>query len=326
VKRTILSALSALAILSVAHGQAAAQGKRVAITSFGEHPALQLVIDGFKASMKERGYVEGRDVTITFTHVNWERNLIPQMLTKVASERPDVVVTITTPVTQTAVRALQDPAIPVVFAAVQDPVVAGVVPAWDKAGPNMTGASNLVDMDGSLKFIRELMPNAKRIGVPYNPGDDADNALREKLVAAAPKYNFELVLVGIDNANDIPQRLQTFAGKVDAVYVFPSNLFQPATAQIAAITTRLGIPAFNGLPAPVQKHEMLASYSVDWPRIGASAAGIVERLFKGEKVSAIKPTVPTPAEHSVVVSQQQLDRWKIKLPEPYASCAACIVK
>ena len=128
--------LTAMAMLLAATAAASAQQpKRVAITSFGEHPALQGVVDGFKASMKERGYTEGKDVIITFTHVNWDRNLIPQMLTKVASDKPDVVVTITTPVTQSAVRALTDPATPVVFAAVQDPVVAGVIPSWDKAEP-----------------------------------------------------------------------------------------------------------------------------------------------------------------------------------------------
>ena len=129
-----------------------------------------------------------------------------------------------------------------------------------------------------------MLPNAKRVGVPFNPGDDADNALRERLVKAAPKYGLELVLASVDNTNDIPQRIQTFAGKVDAIYVFPSNLFQPATAQIGAIAGRLGIPAFNGLPSPVLKNEMLASYSIDYPAIGASAAGLVEQLFKGEKV------------------------------------------
>lgn len=322
-KRVILAA--AVALIATA-GFAHAQTKRIAIASFGEHPALQGVVDGFKAKMKELGYAEGKDTSITFTHVNWERNLIPQMLTKIAADKPDVVVTITTPVTQSAVRVFTDPATPVVFAAIQDPVVAGVIPAWDKTGPNMTGASNLADMDGTLKFIKQMLPNAKRVGVPFNPGDDADNALREKLVAAAPKNGMELVLTSVDNTNDIPQRIQTFAGKVDAIYVFPSNLFQPATAQIGAIAGRLGIPAFNGLPAPVLKHEMLASYSVDFPAIGATAATMVDRLFKGEKVTAIKPTVPTPADHSVVISQQQLDKLKVKIPDAYANCPKCVVK
>ena len=321
--------LTALALVLAATPFAnAQQPKRIAITSFGEHPALQGVIDGFKASMKQRGYTEGKDVVITFTHVNWDRNLIPQMLTKTASDKPDVVVTITTPVTQSAMRTLTDPATPVVFAAVQDPVTAGVIPSWDKASANMTGAANLVDMDGTLKFIKEVLPNAKRVGVPFNPGDDADNALRDRLVKAAPKYGLELVLASVDNTNDIPQRIQTFAGKVDAIYVFPSNLFQPATAQIGAIAGRLGIPAFNGLPSPVLKNEMLASYSIDYPAIGASAAGLVEKLFKGEKVADIKPTVPTPEEHEIVFSQQQLDKLNLKLPAAYtsANCPKCVVK
>ena len=102
--RKVLSlAIGSLAVWLA--GPALAESKKVAIASFGEHPALQLVIDGFKASMKERGYGDDK-LTITFTHVNWERNLIPQMLTKIVADKPDVVVTITTPVSQTAVRAL----------------------------------------------------------------------------------------------------------------------------------------------------------------------------------------------------------------------------
>ena len=88
-KRTLTALCLLIAATAAANAQ---QPKRVAITSFGEHPALQGVVDGFKQSMKDRGYTEGKDVVITFTHVNWDRNLIPQMLTKVASDKPDVVV------------------------------------------------------------------------------------------------------------------------------------------------------------------------------------------------------------------------------------------
>ena len=73
---------------------------------------------------------------------------------------------------------------------------------------------------------------------------------------------------------------------------------------------------------------MLASYSIDYPAIGASAAGLVEKLFKGQKVSEITPTVPTPEEHEIVFSQQQLDKLNLKLPDAYTSakCPKCVVK
>lgn len=318
-------ALTLLGLAGLAIGPALAETKTVAITSFGEHPALQEVVDGLKASMTERGFKDGQDVSYTFTHVNWERNLIPQMLTKVASGKPAVVVTITTPVAQASVRAISDPAIPIVFAAIQDPVTAGLIPAWGKPTERMTGASNLADMDGTLKFIRQLMPGLKRLGVPYNPGDDADNGLRERLVAAAPKHGIELVLVGVDNINDLPQRIGSFAGRADAIFVIPSNLFQPATSQIAAMARRMNIPAFNGLSAPVLKHEMLGTYAVDFYRIGVTAAGIVGQVLKGTKVADIAPTVPGPADHRMVISGKELERFKMTLPADLKDCK-CVVE
>ncbi len=316
----------AVLALSVFLASAAAAAPRVvAITSFGEHPALQEVIDGMKASMGKRGFKEGQDVAYTFTHVNWERNLIPQMLGKVAADRPAVIVTITTPVTQTAVRAIGESGIPIVFSAVQDPVVAGVIPSWTSPSKIMTGASNLVDMDGTLGFIKTLLPGAKRLGLPFNPGDDADNALRARLVQFAPKHGLELVPVAVDNTNDLPQRMQAFAGKVDAIYVIPSNLFQPVTSQIAALTARMKIPTFNGLPAPIVKGEMLGSYSVDWKRIGENTAAIVERVLGGAKVSDIAPSVPTPNDHAIVISRSQLEKLGVPLPASLANCN-CLVK
>lgn len=312
--------------LSVLIASAAAAAPRVvSIASFGEHPALQEVIDGMKASMTTRGFKEGQDVVYTFSHVNWERNLIPQMLGKVAADRPAVIVTITTPVTQTAVRAIGESGIPIVFSAVQDPVVAGVIPNWTTPSRIMTGASNLVDMDGTLGFIKTLLPGAKRLGLPFNPGDDADNALRARLVEFAPKHGLELVPVAVDNTNDLPQRMQAFAGKVDAIYVIPSNLFQPVTSQIAALTARMKIPTFNGLPAPILKGEMLGSYSVDWKKIGENTAAIVERVLGGAKVSDIAPSVPTPKDHTIVISRSQLEKLGVPLPASLTNCN-CLVK
>jgi len=320
----MLIRFAVLALSLMAASSVAAAPRTVAIASFGEHPALQEVVDGLKESMAAHGFKEGQDVAYTFTHVNWERNLIPQMLRKVAADKPAVIVTITTPVTQAAVRAIGGSGIPIVFTAIQDPVAAGVIPNWTSPSEIMTGVSNIVDMGRQIDFIKTLLPGAKRLGLPFNPGDDADNGLRARALEVAPKHGIELVSVAIDNTNDLPQRMQAFDGKVDAIYVIPSNLFQPVTSQIAALTARMKIPTFNGLPAPVLKAEMLASYSVSFRKTGESTAAIVERILNGAKVSEIPPSVPTAQDYKTVISRSQLEKLGIALPASLADCN-CLV-
>lgn len=321
-KRLVYSAL--LMLLAGTH-PVYAQPKEISIASLGEHPQLAEIVEGLKTSMGDRGFQDGTDVVYKFSHVNWDRNLVPQMLAKITSEKPAAIVVITTPVGQAAVRAVTDPSIPIVFAGIQDPVAAGVIPAWGQPTERITGASNLSNMDSTLQFIKTVLPDLKRLGVPHNPGDDADGALLERLVEAAPKYGIELVQVGVDNMNDLPQRIGTFDRRVDAVYVLPSNLLQPATSQIAGMLRRMNLPGFSGTSASVLKHELLGSYAADFYQVGIMAAGVLEQVLNGTPVSAIPPVVPGPEDHRAVLSAREMQRYNVPLPAALGDCD-CMVE
>jgi putative ABC transport system substrate-binding protein len=302
-----------------------ADAKKVAIASFGDHWALQQIIDGMKARMADLGFRDGTDVVYSYAHVNWERNLIQQMLTKAVAGKPDVLFTLTTPVAQTAARAVRDSGVPIVFSAIQDPVIAGLTPSWDKASAGMTGATNPADAEGTLRFIKLILPTLKRLGFPYNPGDDADTAVRQRFAAVAPSFDVKLEFVGIDNINNVGERIQSLSGKVDAIYVLPSSLLQSATPAIAASADRIAVPAFNGLPEPILKHEMLATYSVDWFRVGGNAATIIAQILRGRAAADIPPVNPTAADHTVLISQSQVRKLGLVLPLTLKDCGKCLV-
>jgi putative ABC transport system substrate-binding protein len=101
--------------------------------------------------------------------VNFDRTLIPQLLTNAASKKPAMIVAVTTPVAQSSIRVVTDKSVPIVFMSVVDPVVAQIVPSWQAGSATHTGATLYPDFAASLRFLKTLMPNAKRIGVPYNP-------------------------------------------------------------------------------------------------------------------------------------------------------------
>ena len=307
-----------LCIALVAASAAWAQPKLIAIANFGEHPALRAAVNGFKAEVQRQGLVEGKDVVFDDQHVNFDRTLIPQLLTNAQAKKPAMIVAVTTPVAQSSIRVVTDKSIPIVFMSVVDPVVAQIVPSWQAGSATHTGATLYPDFDASLAFVKQLMPNAKRIGVPYNPGEDNDKTNMTEMRAIAPKHGLEVVEVGIDSPNDIAQRLQSLQGKVDAIFVIQSNVLQTSLPVIAATAQRIGVPAINTLDTPVRNQTFLAAHALSYERMGANAGRIAVRILKGEKPSAIAPHRPGREDYSTVISRKQAAQWKIDVPPALA--------
>jgi putative ABC transport system substrate-binding protein len=306
----------------VAAAAASAQPKLIAIANFGEHPALRAAVNGFKAEVVRQGFVEGRDVAFDDQHINFDRTLIPQLLTGAQAKKPAMIVAVTTPIAQSSIRVVTDKSIPIVFMSVVDPVVAQIVPSWQAGSATHTGATLYPDFTASLGFLKTLLPNAKRIGVPYNPGEDNDKTNMSEMRSIAPKLGLEVVEVGIDSPNDIAQRLTSLQGKVDAVFVIQSNILQTSLPVIAATTQRMGVPAINTLDTPVRNGSFLAAHALSYERMGANAGRIAARILKGEKPASIPPHRPGPEDFSTLISRKQAAQWKVEVP---ASLAGSVI-
>ena len=305
-------------LLAIANA-ALAQPRLIAIANFGEHPALRAAVNGFKAEVVRQGFIEGKDVAFDDQHINFDRTLIPQLLTGAQAKKPAMIVAVTTPIAQSSIRVVTDKSIPIVFMSVVDPVVAQVVPSWQGGSATHTGATLYPDFNASLAFVKQLMPKVKRIGVPYNPAEDNDKTNIAEMRTAAAKAGLEVVEVGIDSTNDIAQRLQTLKDKVDVLFIIQSNLLQTSLPVIAATAHRLGLPAINTLDTPVRNGSFLAAHALSYERMGAAAGKIAVRILNGEKPSAIAPWRPTPADYTMVVSRKQAAQWNVEIPQALQS-------
>lgn len=303
-------------------GAAVAEPRTIAIANFGEHPALRAGIDGFKAELAREGFVQGKDVVFDDQHINFDRTLIPQLLTNAQSKRPALIVAVTTPIAQSSIRVVTDKSIPIVFMSVVDPVVAQIVPSWQAGSATHTGATLFPDSVASLAFLKQLLPNAKRIGVPFNPAEDNDKTNLTELHAAATKAGLEIVEVGIDSTNDIAQRLQSLKGRVDVLFIIQSNLLQTSLPVIAATAQRIGVPAINTLDTPVRNGSFLAAYAVSYERMGAAAGRAAARILRGEKPSTIAPWRPGPSDYTPLISRKQAAQWNVTVP---ASLAGAVI-
>jgi putative ABC transport system substrate-binding protein len=316
-----LTALLGAALLLVS--PALAQPKKVAIANMGPHGSLEQVIAGFKQALADKGFADGSGVVYDYSHCNFDPNLIPQVLTKLESGKPDVIVTITTPMTQAAVKIVRDQSIPIVFAPVTDPIAGGLVPDWEHGSARFVGASNLQSMEAVLGFAKKLLGEVKSFGMLYNPGDANDIANKNLAEAAAKTAGITFKAVGVDSVNDIGQRATTLQG-VDFIYAIPSSMLMPALPAIASAADRMKIPVISASPQGAQDHVVLAAMSVSWTQVGYQAGLRAAAILNGAKPSQLANYKPAPADHSAVISGKRLKQSGKELPASLADCK-CVV-
>jgi len=294
--------------------------KKAAIAMFGPHASLQHVADGFKAALGKSGL----NVVYDEGHVNFDRSLVPQFLNRLAAGRPDVMLTVTTPMSQSAKQVLARRTFPIVFAPVSDPVQAGLLPSWERGAPLLAGVSNIPDFDATLDFMKTLIPGMKRLAILYNTGDDSDIAFLNRLEASAPGHGVQVVRIGVDNANDIAQRVASARGRADALFVPSSSMLQPASPAIASAAARIALPVFGSNTPTVDDGHMLAVLAVDFWRVGEKAGELAGRLLKGEDPQHIPVQTLTAADHLMRISQRRMDALGLSLPPALQGCD-CVV-
>jgi putative ABC transport system substrate-binding protein len=323
--KTLTAKLIALSIAMAVTSPVAAQQKKVAIAGWGPHPTLNESIAGFKKGLADEGFVEGKNLTFDETNVNFDASLIPQMLTRLSGGNPDLMATIATPVSVASRNQLRSRGFPIVFLPIADPVHAGLVPSWEKGDNLMTGSSVALDYPALLKFFKTLLPNMKKMGLLYDTGDDSSKAAVDGMEGAAKGSGIELVRIGVDNPNELPQRVQSAVGRVDALFTVASGRIQQGMAAISATADRAKLPVITSIPQAVAQDYALAAFAVSFGQSGEAAGRIAGKILKGADPASIPAYRATAAEHRPMINVKKLEALGLKVPPALTDCK-CMVQ
>lgn len=283
----------------------------VAIANYGSHSSLEETIKGIKEQLNSRGYVEDKNIRYQVSNVNFDTALIPQMITSLASQKPDLLVVLTTPVAQFAKNKVKG--IPIVYADITDPIGAGLIKELGAPEDNITGISEKVDLSLMLDFVKSLMPNAKKIGLLYSTAEANDAALLNSMSIASKAHDMDLVAVPIDSSRDIAMRMQAFKEKVDFIYVGTSGAIQPALPIIVAQANKMNIPIINADSEAVIKKQVLASFGISYQKIGENAGNLVADILQNGKMPhSLDPSIK---DHRSLINKYQALKYKLNLPE-----------
>lgn len=287
----------------------------VSIANFGPHNSLNETIEGIKKQLESRGYTENVNIEYKISNVNFDTSLIPQMITSLVSNKPDVLVVLTTPVAQFAKSKVKD--IPIVYADITDPFEAGLISNdFNHETSNITGVSEKVNLKLMLEFAKKLIPDLHKIGLLYSTSEANDFSLLKSLEREAKALNIELVAVAVDSSRDIPTRMQAFKNSsVDLIYVGTSGAIQPALPVIISEAEKLNIPIMNADSEAVEQKQVLASFGISYMQVGMKTGNLVADILDKGQIHA--PQEPGIEDHKAVVCKDKIIKHKLELPKDY---------
>lgn len=285
--------------------------KKVAVIQLVDHTSLNTIKKAFDEQMQALGYKEGENVEYIFANANGDNNTASSIVQDFKGKSPDVVVAIATPVAQASAPLAKD--MPVVFAAVTDPITAKLTTTLERPDKNITGTSDEIQVDKILEKALEIDPNLKTLGVLYNKGETNSVTNVQKAKDFALKHNIKIEEVTITSLNEAQSAIDVLTQKCDAIFSPNDNTVASAMNVVATACKKAKIPFYVGADSMVQDGGFL-SVGITYDDLGKETANMVDRVLKGTDVSSI-PVKVFKDNLKIFVNEKTMKELDIKLPE-----------
>lgn len=285
--------------------------KEVAIIQYVEHTSLNTIKDAFDKEMEKLGYKQGENINYTFKNAQGDANIAPSIIQSFQASKKDCVVAIATPVAMSAATMAKDT--PVIFAAVTDPVGAKLTSSLEKPDKNITGTSDEIQVDKILGKALEINPDLKNLGVIYNKGEANSVTNIKKAEAFCKENNINLIETTISAVNEIQSAIDVLTSKCDAIFAPNDNMVASAMDVVSKACVNAKVPLYVGADSMVQDGGFL-SVGINYEKLGAETAKMVDRVLKGEKVEDI-PVKVFKDDLNIYVNKEVLGELGIVLPD-----------
>ena len=299
-KRILAVVLGAVMVMSLAgcgsgtsgeDKKASSDGEKtytIGISQFAEHGSLDNCREGFLEGLKEEGIEEGKNLTVSVKNAAADQGTAKQISDSFVSDKVDLICAIATPSAQAAYNSAMDSEIPVVYTAVTDPVAAKIAKDDGTAVGNVTGTSDELPIKAQLEMIREMMPDAKKIGILYTTSEANSVSAIAEYKEKVGDYGFELVEKGITNTSEIALATDDLLSQVDCISNLTDNTVVSSLATILDKANAANIPVFGSEIEQV-KLGCLAAEGLDYVALGKQTGKMAAKVLKGEKKASEMP-------------------------------------
>lgn len=262
---------------------------KVGICNYVDDASLNQIVENIQSQLEKVGTENNVKFDVTVQNCNADASVMNQIISDFIANSVDLMVGVATPVAVAMQAATEDKNIPVVFAAVSDPVGAGLVADKDAPGANVTGTSDYLNTDAIMDLILANKADTKNVALLYDMGQDSSKTPIEN----AKKY---LDAKGISykeytgtNVTEVQQAVATIIKDgADAVFTPTDNTIMTAELSIYESLAKAGIPHYTGADSFALNGAFLG-YGVDYAALGQQTANMIADILVNSKDVAYYP-------------------------------------
>lgn len=276
---------------STASEESSGASYTIGICNYVDDASLNQIVENINARLAEIESEQGITINVKYDNCNADANVMNQIIANFAADNVDLMVGVATPVAMAMQSATEDSKTPVVFAAVSDPVGAGLVASLEKPGSNVTGSSDNLDTNSVMNLIFAQNPDAKKIGLLYDVGQDSSTAAIEHAKAYLDDKGVEYVERTATTAEEVALAAQALVSDgVDAVFTPTDNTIMKAELAIYETFADAGIPHYTGADSFALNGAFLG-YGVDYANLGRETADMIASILTEGKDPATAPVI-----------------------------------
>lgn len=276
---------------STASEESSGASYTIGICNYVDDASLNQIVENINARLAEIESEQGITINVKYDNCNADANVMNQIIANFAADNVDLMVGVATPVAMAMQSATEDSKTPVVFAAVSDPVGAGLVASLEEPGSNVTGSSDNLDTNSVMNLIFAQNPDAKKIGLLYDVGQDSSTAAIEHAKAYLDDKGVEYVERTATTAEEVALAAQALVSDgVDSVFTPTDNTIMKAELAIYETFADAGIPHYTGADSFALNGAFLG-YGVDYANLGRETADMIASILTEGKDPATTPVI-----------------------------------
>lgn len=287
----VLAMAMALSLTACGSNEAADASSEyvVGICNYVDDASLNQICDNIQNRLDEIGTEKGVTFTVKYDNCMADANVMEQIISDFIADDVDLMVGVATPVAMAMQADTEDNQIPVIFAAVSDPLATGVVESLEAPGANVTGTSDFLDTTAVMNLIFAANPEADKIGLLYDLGQDASTTAINDAKAYLDAKNIEYVERTGTTVDEVSLAADALiADEVDAIFTPSDNTIMQAELTIYEKLADAGIPHYTGADSFALNGAFLG-YGVDYANLGVETANMIAEVLLDGKEPATLP-------------------------------------